>query len=103
MKQELKISAYGVEEMTQKELIETNGGFPWIVVIGIAVELITLAYTIYRDNQDPEEVTGTNQLPSETDDSIIGVTIHSVNPPDGYGYEIIINRNGSTTIRIYPY
>lgn len=89
--------------MTQKELIETNGGFPWITVIGIVVELIVLAYTIYRDNQEPEKVTDTNQLPSETDDSIVGVSIDSVRVPPGFDYNIIINGNGTTIINVYRY
>ena len=66
-----------------------------LLVIGIAIELITLAYTIYMDNQEPEKVTDINQLPSETDDSINGVRVDSVRIPSGFNFNIIINRNGN--------
>jgi hypothetical protein len=73
-----------VEEMNQKELIEQSGG-SWVIV-GVCVAIISLIYTIYRDNCQPETIETTDLTPPEG--SGFTITIDSVTVTPGHGYTI---------------
>jgi lactobin A/cerein 7B family class IIb bacteriocin len=52
----LDLNAYGVEEMNQQEMIDTNGGIAWWAAVLIVVAVLVVVELFANDNNPDTKV-----------------------------------------------